>query len=121
MEDTASCAPSIPVCSTIRTKASVKFCFCALFITDKNLIGSNSNAPGIVPNNAAKLRSSNEAPSSLARSLASPAPADTANVTPAKGFIIDVPASPKKEPVASLTLRGILFCNVDPRLKSAGT
>ena len=80
-------------------------------------MGNSSKAPGIIPNTAAKLRSSTEASSALARSLASPAPADTANPAPAIGFNMVVPASPKKEPVASLTLRGML----SSKLKSGTT
>ena len=71
------------------------------------LVGDiSSDSPTPAPNTAAFVLSPSVASDSLARSLASPAPAVTANPAPARGFIAAVPRIPPKDPKASANLRG---------------
>ena len=114
----ASCAPSTvvanPTSSILSVNSFVFFSGNALKILFALLnatpIGSISVAPTPAPSREAFVRSSCVAPASLANTLASPAPAPTANA-PAAGIptpgIKDVPRIPVKEPRASPNLRGI--------------
>ena len=125
MPDATSCAPSIPPSRKARatrfvissTGLAVPLYTCFMPLT-KRPAGIISNAPGIIPCNAAEKRSSALAPAALARSLASPIPAVTASPAPAIGLTSEAPIIPAKEPPASLSLRGTLSPKVDPLLRS---
>ena len=102
----------MPACSNIRLpldNTSVATSFpTALLNTPFNLsIGIISERPTPAPNIEAFALSDSVAPASLARSLASPAPAPIANPYPSLGLIIEAPRIPPKEPNASPNLRGI--------------
>ena len=107
-----SCSPSIPACSNIRRPLFIiPLVFSApipFLNTDfKRSRGISSDNPTPAPNKADFARCCSVAPASLARSLASPAPAPTAKAPPATGFTIEAPSMPPKDPRASENLRGM--------------
>ena len=118
MPDATSCAPSKPPSFPARrirffassTNFASPFCSNLIPFTIRPA-GIISNAPGIMPCIAARVRCSSVASAALARSLASPAPAPTARVpaaaVPTPG-IKPTPTSPANDPTASLSLRGTL-------------